>query len=95
MKKVEDFKFSLTAFLFTFMYYYAKGDWFLGSVVLLTATLIPLKDYFLLGIVVGFVVANGYCNNKKPTFLKVLFACVSLLIFACLKYTELYWLGIM
>lgn len=90
-----EFKFSFTAFLFTFMYYYAKGDWYLASILFLTASFIPLKDYFLLGLVVGFLAGNNIGRTKKVNILRLLFACISLLVFCFVKYTTLYWLGFM
>lgn len=95
MKNVEDFKFNLPASLLTFMYYFSKGEWFFGSVIFVFATLIPIKCYFLMGIVLGFAAENGYGARGKVSFLKVLAALVSLVMYGLLKYTMNYWLNIM
>lgn len=96
-KAVEEevFNYSLGAFFGTFLYYIMVGDWRLSIVSFLTAVLIPLRSYLFLGLVLGFFAGKGWNVKIKWSPLRLIIACLSVILFCTLKIVRFHYLGAM
>lgn len=93
-KDVENFKYNFWAFFFTFAYYFSKGDWLVGSILLIVEGLIPMKDYFLLGLLVGYLATNKLKPSKTGvSVLRFIISCISVVVFCTLKMVKYSFVG--
>jgi len=90
----EVFNYSLGAFFGTFIYYIMIGDWKLFLVAFLTTVILPIKDYFLIGLILGFYADKCVCQNvKKPIIRLIILACIGVISFCFLKLIRFHYLG--
>lgn len=81
----EEDDYSLSAFLLTFMYYFAKKDYTTGLAFLVTTVILPSNLYFVVGLIAGFFVGKGKIRNKELTASGIFVCCLSVVAFSLLK----------
>lgn len=83
---MEKFKYNFFAFLFTFMYFFSKCEYVYGIVIMLVLSIVPIKNYFLVALLVGYLATN-YLKPKSSiiTAKGLLLSCASMIVFCLLK----------
>ena len=89
----EVFNYSLGAFFGTFVYYIMVGDWRLALVSFVTAVLLPMKNYLLLGLILGFYAGKGWNKKVKFSIMRLITACISVIFFCTFKIIRFHFLG--
>ena len=84
MKNSKGFNFNLKAFFFTFAYYVAEGNWLLFVASFVSALIVPIRFYFIVGLILGFMDVKTNRNNSHSIW-RVLLACISIVIFCIVK----------
>lgn len=77
--------YSFTAFMLTFIYYFAKKDYVTGLAFLVTTVALPSNMYFVVGLIAGFFVGKGKIRSKDLTSGGIFVCCLSVIAFCLLK----------
>lgn len=86
--KEEIVEFSFKAFLFTFANFIYRKQWRRGLIFFLISLVVPLKEYFIVGLCAGFF-SGKYTKGSKKIDLKYLFiACTFVVLFCVGKVYE-------
>lgn len=87
-KKEELVEFSFKAFLFTFAHFIYRKQWKRGLIFFLITLVVPLREYFIIGLCAGFS-SGKYTRSSKKIDLKYLFiACIFVVLFCVGKVYE-------
>ena len=86
--KEEIVEFSFKAFLFTFAHFIYRKQWRRGLIFFLITLVVPLREYFIIGLCAGFF-SGKYTKGSKKVDLKYLFiACTFVVLFCVGKVFE-------